>query len=59
MITERISLSMIAKELKNNLICQCPHCKEIIRQQNRMEKLQYLKNKTVNLVSTDRVAEHV
>ena len=28
--------------------CQCEHCKEIIRQQNRLEKLQK-KNKTLAL----------
>ena len=37
---------MTAKELKRDINCQCEHCKEIIRQQDRMEKLQYLKNKT-------------
>ena len=41
---------MTVKELKRDITCQCEHCKEIIRQQDRMEKLQYLKNKTVNLV---------
>ena len=36
---------MTAKELKRDITCQCEHCKEIIRQQDRMEKLQYLKTK--------------
>ena len=36
---------MTAKELKPHINCQCEHCKEIIRQQDRMEKLQYLKTK--------------
>ena len=33
---------MTAKELKRDITCQCEHCKEIIQQQDRMEKLQKL-----------------
>lgn len=38
MNTEKILLSMTANT------CQCEHCKEIIRQQNRLEKWQQIKN---------------
>ena len=37
MNTEKILLSMTANT------CQCEHCKEIIRQQNRMQAWQKLK----------------
>jgi len=34
-------------EKRKNNECQCEHCREIIRQQNRLEKLQKLKIKKV------------
>ncbi len=41
MNTEKILLFMTVN------ICQCEHCKEIIRQQNRLEKWQQIKNPIV------------
>jgi len=46
MITEKISLPMTDKR------CQCEHCKEILRQQDRLAKLQKLNNKELSSVTT-------
>jgi transcription initiation factor IIE alpha subunit len=42
---------MTAKELKRDITCQCEHCKEILRQQERMTKWQKLNSKIERISS--------
>ena len=53
MITEKISLPMTDKR------CQCEHCKEILRQQERLAKWQKLNNKELSSVTTPWIAEDI